>query len=129
MTPQITNVRAPCPVTDPFSEPVGDCLVCMCLFFGSHAVCRCVVPSPGLPRPWKIKKKELPEDDESAAKKPKMMTLEAHLDGVRRHLSMPRTTLSPCERPAQGDLKNTKKKKEEGGGGRGGGQAEDVSRR
>lgn len=86
-------------------------------------------PQPRSPPSVENKKKELPEDDESAAKKPKMMTLEVHLDGVRRHLSMPRTTLPPCERPAQGELKNTKKKKEEGGGGRGGGQAEDVSRR
>lgn len=67
------------------------------------------------------KKKELPENDESAAKKPKMMTLEVHLDGVRRHLGMPRTTLPPCERPAQGELKKTKKKKKKkrrGGRGR-----------
>ena len=44
------------------------------------------------------------------------------MDGVRRRLSMPRTTLPPCERLGQGELKNTKKKKEEGGRGKGRGR-------
>ena len=76
-------------------------------------------PPPRSPPSMENKKKELPENDQSAAKKPKMMTLGVHLDGVRRRLSMPRTTLPPCERLGQGELKNTKKKKEEGGRGKG----------
>ena len=38
---------------------------------------------------------------------------------------MPRTTLPPCERPAQGELKNTKEKKEEEKGEREGEGEED----
>ena len=61
-------------------------------------------------------KKELPKNNESAAKKQKTTTLEVHLDVVKRRLSIPRPTLPPCERPVQGALKRAE---EEGAGGTG----------
>ena len=80
---------------------------------------------PRSPPSMENTKKELPKNNESAAKKQKIMTLEVRLDVVRRHLSIARTTLPPCERPVQGPLTSPK---EEGAGG-GEGQAEDISGR
>ena len=80
---------------------------------------------PRSPLSMENTKKELPKNNESAAKKQKIVTLEVRLDVVRRHLSIARTTLPPCERPVQGALTRPK---EEGAGG-GEGQAEDISGR